>query len=325
MAEAHVIQAIQTKLHEMTPQHQSVAHVFLENFDRAVFMTARETSEMAQTSEATVVRFAKSLGFSGYPEFQAALQVILRQKMIPKERLQRAGGIPKTLGAVVDRVVDSAVANIQETRAAINLHDLQSVAEALIAAKGSRYVIGMRGSSGTAEWLGHCLSLALPDVRTITQGGPFLFEQLISATKRDVVVAVSYPRYTKWTVEALSFARERGAKTIAISDSHLSPAAQIADIALTAPVNSATFANSYVAPMLLVDALVGAILSLDTEPTLARLDALERAYQGLDLFYAGSSAGSQAAALKAARGNGKAGGSGPAAKDVLGGGAKHAG
>jgi DNA-binding MurR/RpiR family transcriptional regulator len=307
--EAHVIQTIQTKLRQMTPQHQSVAHVFLETFDRAVFMSAREVSELARTSEATVVRFAKSLGFSGFPEFQGALQVILRQKMVPKERLQRAGGVPKTLEGVIDRIMESALANLQETRAMINLRDLQSVAAALIGAK-VRYVIGLRGSSGTAEWLGHCLGLALSDVRTITQGGPFLFEQLISATKRDVVVALSYPRYTKWTVEGLSFARARGARTIAITDSRLSPAAQVADITLVAVANSATFANSYVAPMLITDAVIGAILSLDTDATLARLDALERAYQGLDFFYAGVSAVSQAAASGKVnrKGNGKSDG-----------------
>jgi DNA-binding MurR/RpiR family transcriptional regulator len=324
-----VIQTIQTTLREMTPQHQSVAHVFLENFDHAVFMTAREVSESAGTSEATVVRFAKALGFRGFPEFQGALQIILRQKMVPKERLQRAGGIPKTLSAVVDRIADTAVANVHETRRMINLRDLQTVAEAIVAAR-TKYVIGLRGSAGTAEWLGHCLSLALPDVRTMTEGGPFLFEQLVSVAKQDVVVAVSYPRYTKWTVQALSFAREKGAQTMAITDSRLSPAAQIADVALVAPANSATFANSYVAPMLVVDALVGAILLLAPETTLARLDALERAYQGLDFFYGGASTVNRgpAKAETLRRGNGRGNGKAGVAtrkRNVLAGGAKNGG
>ena len=278
------IHEIYLRLTEATPQLQKVGRAVLRDLDQAVFMSARELAEHAGTSEATVGRFAKSLGFGGFPEFQAALQRHLRQNLLPRERLQRAGPMPGSLDGVIDRVVESSLANIGETRTRLDVADLQTAADMLIAAD-STYVIGMRSSSSVAHLLGHYLGLVLPRVHTITTGGPSLFENLLSLTPADVALVVSFPRFTKWTVDGLRFAQKRGARTIAITDSRVSPAAQIADVALVAPGTSVTFGNSYVATILLVDALIAAIAFLNPEPALARLDELESAFDGNDFFY----------------------------------------
>jgi DNA-binding MurR/RpiR family transcriptional regulator len=275
---------IQLRLVGASPQFQKVGRAVLREFDRTVFMTARELAEFAGTSEATVGRFAKSCGFAGYPEFQTALQRQLRQDLLPKERLRRAGPMPSSIEALVDRVVESNLENIEEFRRLLEAEDLGRAAKMLVGAR-SKYVIGMRSSASVAYLLGHYLRLAMEDVQILTNGGPTLFEELLSVKQTDVVIAVSFPRFTILTVDGLRYARERGAKTIAITDSRTSPAAQIADVALVAPGQSIGFGNSYVAPVLIVDTLIAAIVSLDPDRALARLDMVESAFDGNDFFY----------------------------------------
>ena len=185
---------------------------------------------------------------------------------------------------MVDRVFERSLGNIEETRRLLDVEDLRAASEMLVAAR-AKYVVGMRSSTSVAYLLGHYMRLALENVHIITTGGPTLFEQLLSVDEPDVVVAISFPRFTKWTVDGLRYARARGARTIAISDSKVSPAAQVAHVALSAPGDSITFGNSYVAPVLLVDALIAAIAYLSPESALARLDLLEAAFDGNDFFY----------------------------------------
>lgn len=278
------MEVLQTKLEDLPPSHKSLARFLLTHFDEAVFLTAAQLAMRSHTSESSVIRFAKKLGYRGFPELQEDLQTLLRRNLPPKERMQRAGGVPSGSKAIVERITETAILNIRETHKALD-HQLLHNAAKRIAAAQTKYVVGLRSSAGSAQLLGFQLGLILRNVRVQTEGGPPLFEGLLSVSKRDVVVAISFPRYSKWTAEALRYAKEQGAATIAITDSPLSPIAQVAEIALAARVSSITFANSYVAPMLAIDCLIGVVASLTPRESVARLDALERILKGHDFFY----------------------------------------
>ncbi|OGA35448.1 MAG: hypothetical protein A3G80_15330 [Betaproteobacteria bacterium RIFCSPLOWO2_12_FULL_62_13b] len=281
----NVMETLQAKLEALPPSQKGLARFLLSHFDEAVFLTAAQLARRSGTSESSVIRFAKRLQYRGFPELQEDLQALLRRNLAPKERMQRAGGIPEKSEAILDRISEMALTNIRESRKLLNPQVLKEAAKAITAAH-TKYVVGLRASSGTAQLLGFYLGLILPNIRIQTDGGPALFEALLSVSKKDVVLAISYPRYTKWTVEGLRYARKQGAATIAITDSQLSPIAQIAEIALVARAASITFANSYVGAMLVVDSLIGMILNLTPQESLARLDAVERVLKGRDFFYA---------------------------------------
>lgn len=282
----NLLETLQAKLDDLPASHKALARFLFTRFDEAVFLTAAQLARRSRTSESTVIRFAKRLGYRGFPEFQQDLQAIIRQKLAPAERMERVGGIPEKSEAILDRIAERALANLRETRKLLDLYALQRAAKAITEAR-MKYIVGLRASAGAAHLLAFYLGLIQPNVRVQTEGGPTLFEALVSVSREDAALAISYPRYAKWTVEGLRYARERGAATIAITDSQLSPIAQIAEIALVARADSITFANSYVAPMLVVDALVGVILSLNPKGCLARLEAVEQALKGHDFFYAG--------------------------------------
>ncbi len=276
--------ALQGKLQSLPRSQKLLARFLLTHFEEAVFLNAARLAQRSRTSEATVTRLARALGYRGFPQFQDSMHALIRQKLAPADRMQRVRGIPRDTEAVWDRTFERAFANLRETRKVVSSSLLEVAGKAILAAD-RKYVVGLRGSAGAALWFGHLLGLILPDVWALTEGGPVLFESLAALGKNDALLAISFPRYTRWTVEALRFAREREAATIVITDSHLSPGAQAADIALVARVDSITFANSYVTPMVLVDALIAILLSLAPDALLARLQVVEQALKGHEFFY----------------------------------------
>ena len=279
-----VLEVLQDKLEILPPTHKALGHFLLTHFQEAVFLTASQLAKKTGTSEASVVRFARSLGCGGFSELREELQVLLREKLLPAERIQQAGGIPLRSEAILDRVMDVALSNIRETRKLLNPRALDEAARA-IASAHTRYVIGLNASAGAATLLGHQLRKIQPEVRVLTEGGPVLFDSVLSISKGDAVLAISYPRYAKWTAEVLRYAAHKKARTIAITDSRLSPVGQIAELALIARVNTITFGCSYVAPMLAIDALLAAIFGLNRDESLARLDLVERMIEGHDFFF----------------------------------------
>lgn len=285
VATKNIHEALQASVNGLPPSHNALARFLLTHFHEAVFLTAAQLAKRTRTSESTVIRFSRALGYRGFPEFQEALQALLRQKLAPAERMQQAGAMPVESETILHRIAERALANLRETQKLLDFSLLEAAAKTILAAR-VKYIVGLRASAATAQLLGHYLGQIQPSIRVETEGGPVLFEHLVSISKGDALLAISYPRYTRWTVESIRFARERGAATIAITDSQLSPAAQGADIALIARSDSITFGNSYVAPMLVVDALVGVIVSLNPEESVGRLDAIEQAFKGHDFFYA---------------------------------------
>lgn len=280
----NIVEVLQQKLELLPPSHKALGHFLLAHFQEAVFLTVSQLAKKAGTSEASVVRFARSLGYDGFPELREELQVLFREKLLPAERIERGGGIPPRSTEIVDRVTEVAQANIRGTHKALDPRVLDGATRALVSAR-ARYVIGLNASAGAATLLGHQLRKIQPNVHVLSEGAPALFDAILSVSKGDAVVAFSYPRYAKWTAEALRRAAKEGARTIAITDSRLSPIGQIAEFPLIAHINTITFGCSYVAPMLVIDALLAAVFALNRGESLARLDAIEQLLEGRDFFY----------------------------------------
>jgi len=283
--EKSLLGVLQTSLDRFSPTQRTIAQFLLTRFDEAVFLTAAGLAKRIGTSEASVVRFARSLGYGGFPEFREDLQVHFREKVRPIDRMERGPGIPRKPEAILDRVIEQAQNNIRETRKQLDASALEAAARALAGAT-ARYVLGLNASVSVAELLGHHLRKMLPNVRVLTEGGPILFDETLSVGAGDAVVAFSYPRYAKWTGEVVRHAKTRKATTIAVTDSRLAPVGQIADITLVARADSLSFGCSYVAPMLVVDALVSAILTVSGKAVRARLDGIDVLLYAHDFFLA---------------------------------------
>ena len=207
----------------LSPKYAALADFVLREPDRVAFMTAVELARAAAVSEATVIRFAVSLSFSGYPEFQREFQRVLQAELTMVRRLQHALGADDAdpEGTIAGR----ELANIGATFDALDPADVRAVAQLLLAAPALR-VVGLRASVCLADYVAYQLAQILPDVRPVTSGGSDAIEQLLAAPAA-VVVAFAFPRYPRETVELVRAARDAGRTVVAITDGFGSPTATV--------------------------------------------------------------------------------------------------
>lgn len=246
------------RLPKLSKGHKKIAEYILNHYDKAAFMTASKLGNIVGVSESTVVRFATELGFEGYPEMQKALKEFTSNKLTTVQRMnvmndQLAGE------DVLGRVLNFDIDQIRKTLEEIDREEFNTTVDALVQAQNI-YVIGARSASVLARFIVFYFNIMFDNVKIIhTTSTSEMFEQILNIGEGDIMIGVSFPRYSKHTVKAFRYAHENGAKVIAITDSMASPLAKYADHLLLAHSDMASFADSLVAPMSLINALISAV------------------------------------------------------------------
>ena len=257
-----------------------IAHYILENYDKAAFMTASKLGKLVGVSESTVVRFAAELGYDGYPNMQRALQEMIRSRLTSTQRIQAAGDQFSGQN-VLSAVVQSDIEKLRLVASRADRAEFEQVVDKIMSARHI-YILGVRSSSFVAGYLHFYLHLLFENVTLVqTNTAGEIFEQLFRIGPGDVLIAISFPRYSQITVNTVKFAQDRGAGIIAVTDNELSPVCQMADAALLAPCEMLSFVDSMVAPLSLINALliaVGSRLGTDASKTFAELEDIWNAY-----------------------------------------------
>ncbi|WP_138206876.1 MurR/RpiR family transcriptional regulator [Haloimpatiens lingqiaonensis] len=249
-----LMRTIQIKFPRLSKGQKLIAEYILKHYDKAAFMTAAKLGISVGVSESTVVRFANELGFSGYPKLQKALQELIKNKLTTVQRIELSNDLITEHNALKG-VLKSDIENIRSTLEKINHQTFEDVVDLLFKSK-KIYIIGLRSSTALAEFLGFYLNLILDNVKVVGYGMSDIFEQMLGLTENDLVIGIGFPRYATRTIEALSFAQSRNAKVVAVTDSLLSPLAARSDYSLIAQSNMASFVDSLVAPLSVINALI---------------------------------------------------------------------
>ena len=265
----------------MSKGQKRIADYITNNYDKAAFMTACKLGECANVSESTVVRFANALGFDGYPQLQKTLQELIRNKLTTVQRIELASDMDEI--TVLKTVLKSDMNNIRMTIDKINEEQFQEAVESLDGAR-KVFILGLRSSAPLTQFIGYYLNFVLQNVQVCAPGVSDIFEQLMPATPQDVVIGVSFPRYSTRTLEGVQFAKKRGVKVIAITDSMSSRIAECADIVLTAQSDMASFVDSFVAPLSLVNALIVAIGLRRREDISKKFQELENIWREYNVY-----------------------------------------
>lgn len=253
-----ILAAIQENMQEFSKGQKRIASFILESYDKAAFMTASKLGKRVGVSESTVVRFASELGYDGYPDMQRSLQKMIRNRLTSVQRIEVSND---RIGDqdLVSTVLQSDVDKIRLTLEELDRDSFDQAVDAIVAAK-KIYVIGVRSSATIASFLSFYLHLIFDNVILVPANTTSeVFENLLRVGEGDVVIGASFPRYSSRTVQAMSFARDRGASTVAITDSDASPLAPICTYILKARSDMVSFVDSLVAPLSLVNALLVAI------------------------------------------------------------------
>ena len=233
-------------------QKQLAAYI-TENYDRAAFITASKMGRIVGVSESTVVRFAYALGYDGYPELQKSLQELIRNKLTSVQRIQLTGDLQPN--DVLRSVLKSDVSNIRATIDSIDNASFNAAINALLEAKKVDRV-GLMSAAPLAQFLAYYLGFVMDNVVMVSGAMGNIYEDLFRISSEDVCIGISFPRYSNRTIDALDFARGKGATIIAITDSVSSPIAEKAEHALIARSDMAGFADSLVAPLSLINAII---------------------------------------------------------------------
>ena len=255
--------------------HRKIAQYIVEHYDKAVFMTASRLGESVGVSESTVVRFASAMGYEGYPQLQRSLQELVSHRLTANQRFEMATEIDprEALGVVLKSDMQNLRATMEQMDAAV----FEDVVNRLLSAK-SIYVMGLRSAAPLAQFMGYYLNYIFDNVHLVSSGATDVFEEISKLKENDVLVGISFPRYSTRTLEAMRFAKRCGAQVVAITDGPMSPLADMADATLTARTDMASFVDSLAAPLSLINALLVAL-------GLHRKDALKEHFRQLESIW----------------------------------------
>ena len=255
---ADILTVIQSRMSKFSKGQKLIAKYILSAYDKAAFMTASKLGGVVQVSESTVVRFAVGLGYDGYPEMQKALQEMILNRLTSVQRMEVTSE-QMSEHDILSKVLTMDIEKIRRTLEEQSNEGFEAAADSIIAAKNI-YILGIRSSAALAQFMSFYFNQIFPNVRLVTgSSASEMFEQIFRVGKDDVFIGISFPRYSKRTVKAIDYAKERGATVIAITDSAGSPLAAKCDHLLLARSDMASFVDSLVAPLSLINALIVAV------------------------------------------------------------------
>lgn len=253
-----LLSLIQQKYNDFSKGQKLIANYISNHYDKAAFVTAAKLGEIVGVSESTVVRFAIELGFDGYPKLQKVLQELIKSKLTSVQRIEVSSNRLNE-DNILKSVLQSDMDKIKLTLEQMDINNFNEIVETILEAKRI-FILGVRSSAPLASFLGFYFNLIFDNIRLVhTTSVSEMFEQIIKAQPGDVVIGISYPRYSKRTIKAIQFAKDQGVNTIAITDSADSPVAQVANQYLLARSDMASFVDSLVAPLSLINALIVAV------------------------------------------------------------------
>lgn len=269
-----LLDRINSRYSSMSKGQKLIATYITDNYDKAVFLTAAKMGETVGVSESTVVRFATCLGYKGYPEFQNALEEMVRTKLNSVQRMEVTYG-RISQSEILQTVLASDADKIKSTLEKIDHAAFESAVDTILGAK-CLYIIGIRSCAPLASFLAFYCNLMFENVHLLTTNSSSeLFEQMLRIGAEDAIIGISFPRYSMRTLKALEFANNRNAKVITITDSVHSPMNLYSSCNLIADSDMASIVDSLVAPLSVINALIVALCMKKQKEVAGTLTTLE--------------------------------------------------
>lgn len=278
-----IIVRIEEKYPSMSKSHKAIANFIREHYDQAVFMTAARLGSELSISESTVVRFAFCLGYEGYPEFQKALAEWVKNKLSSVQKMDVAYG-NSSQSEILTSVLESDIEKLKDTVTNLDPDAFETAVKVILEARNV-YIIGLRSCAPLAEFLQFYLNMIRGNVTLLNSTSVSeTFEQMIRIGEKDVMIGISFPRYSMRTLKAMEFANDRNAKVITITDSIHSPMNLYSSCNLLARSDMVSIVDSLVAPLSVINALVVALCLKQPEAVKENLETLEQVWNNYQVY-----------------------------------------
>lgn len=278
-----ILSIINERKKTFSKSQRIIAEYITENSEKAAYMTAGKLANAIGVSESTMIRFAYELGLSGYPELQKQLKSFVKSQLTSVQRVEVAcekiGG-----GDILTNILKLDIGYIEKTLYGIDKAQFEAAAEAVSGAK-KIYIAGVRSAAALVDFAGFYLRLIFDNVRLIkSNGGDDIFEQILNIGKGDVLIGISFPRYSKNIIKALEYAHRNGAEVVGITDSKNSPVVEKSDYSLIAESDTTSFVDSLTAPFSLINALIVAVGMKNRERMSRNLEKLEQIWDEYEVY-----------------------------------------
>ena len=263
----------------LSRSQKKIASYVTEHYDKAMVQTAKQIARATKVSESTVVRFAARIGYKGFPEFQEALQRSVRKSLNPVRKVTARFGSSSDM-EILQSVMTADMENVRNTLVNLDGEAFTKAAD-MIEEAAHVYIVGFRSCAPLAQILSFYLNLFRGDVRTVTASDASeMFEQMIRLSEKDLVIGISFPRYSMRTLKALEYANDRSARIIAITDGVHSPMNLYSSCNLFADSRMVSVVDSLTAAVSLINALVVSLCVRQHAELSETLSALEQAWTG---------------------------------------------
>lgn len=263
---------VQQNYAKLTRSQAALSQYILENSQEVPFLSSAELASRVNVSDATVTRFCLALGYAGYADFQKDMQRWVQSKLAPSERFEKTSRQkPKNFFL---QTFDRDLQNLKETIDNCSPADLKRAIQ-LLGHSERIFIIGLRSSFALAFLLHHQLSKILPNTILLDTAQGMLFDPVVGIGPRDSLFGISFPRYAKGTLQMAEYSRNRGSKIVAVTDSILSPLAQISDVVLPVKIDSQAFFGSYTAAVAVLNCLIAGISIINPRRSARALKEIE--------------------------------------------------
>lgn len=277
------ISRINEKFNKMSKSHKKLAEYIIDHYEQAAFMTAARLGKTVGISESTVVRFAYALGYEGYPEFQDDLAEWVKNKLNSVQKIGAKYG-KSTQSEILTSVLNADMEKIDDTLEHVDPHAFETAVETILNAKHV-YIIGIRSCKPLAEFMHFYLNMIRGDVYLLSSTSTSeIFEQMLRINEKDVIIGISFPRYSMRTLKAMELANDRNAKVITITDTIHSPMCLYSSCNLLARSDMVSIVDSLVAPLSLINALVVALCLKRPNDVRKSLESLEYAWDNYQVY-----------------------------------------
>lgn len=277
------IARINEKFNKMSKSHKKLATFVIDHYDQAAFMTAAQMAKTVDVSEATVVRFAYALEYEGYPEFQTSLADWVKKKLNSVQTISAKYG-SSTQAEILTSVLSADIEKIEDTIEHIDAQAFEAAVDIILGAKHV-YIIGLRSCKPMAQFLHFYLNIIRGDVNLIDSTSTSeTFEQMLRINEKDVVIGISFPRYSMRTLKAMEMANDKNAKVISITDTIHSPMCLYSSCNLLARSDMVSIVDSLVAPLSVINALVVAMCLKRPDDVRRNLESLEYAWDNYQVY-----------------------------------------
>lgn len=267
---------------KMSKSQHKIADYILDNTHSVPFLTGAKLAEKVGVSEATIVRFANFIGFSGYNDFQKNLAYSVEKQLNTVDRLKMSRTVHSESERSIYDIFESDIKNIQSTMNNLDLADIEKATEAIVKAKRI-YIIANRSAVSLGTFLQYYLDILFGKSELIHTTAS-AFDRIHGVNEDDVVIGISFSRYTKSTLDVISYATERHATIIALTDQYTSPITAYADISLFSSSSMPSFLDSFVAPLSLINVLVTYIGNHESIDIDERLQNFENLWNRYNVF-----------------------------------------